>query len=73
MGDFSRITQDPAIMGGKPCIRGQRSVTLGHVAAHLPVIEVLCQRCDRRGRNSAPPGCWRSTVQTRRCLRFYLS
>ena len=28
------------------------SVPLGHVAAHLRMIEVLCQRCDRRGRVS---------------------
>ena len=30
----------------------QTTVPLGHVAAHLRMIEVLCQRCDRRGRLS---------------------
>ena len=24
MNDFTRITQNPAVMGGKPCIRGLR-------------------------------------------------
>jgi uncharacterized protein (DUF433 family) len=24
MGELDRITQDPAVMGGKPCIRGMR-------------------------------------------------
>lgn len=28
MAPFTRITRDPAIMGGKPCIRGMR-VTVG--------------------------------------------
>jgi len=31
---FSRITHDPAIMGGKPCIRGQR-LTVGTVVGLL--------------------------------------
>jgi len=30
MSKFDRITHDPAIMGGKPCIRGMR-VTVGTV------------------------------------------
>ncbi len=30
MGRFERITHDPAVMGGKPCIRGLR-VTVGTV------------------------------------------
>lgn len=30
MRDFSRITRDPEVMGGKPCIRGMR-VTVGTV------------------------------------------
>lgn len=34
MSDFARITQDPAIMGGKPCIRGQR-VTVGMVVGQI--------------------------------------
>ena len=32
--DFSRITHDPAVMGGKPCIRGLR-VTVGTVLGLL--------------------------------------
>ena len=31
MSDESRITQDPAVMGGAPCIRGMR-VTVGMIA-----------------------------------------
>jgi uncharacterized protein (DUF433 family) len=34
MTEFSRITQDPAVMGGKPCIRGQR-VTVGMIVGQL--------------------------------------
>ncbi|HLH12139.1 MAG TPA: DUF433 domain-containing protein [Methylovirgula sp.] len=34
MSDFARITQDPAIMGGKPCIRGQR-VTVGMIVGQI--------------------------------------
>ena len=34
MAQFDRITFDPAIMGGKPCIRGQR-VTVGTVLGLL--------------------------------------
>jgi uncharacterized protein (DUF433 family) len=30
MTELDRITQDPAVMGGKPCIRGMR-VTVGMV------------------------------------------
>lgn len=32
--DFTRITHDPAVMGGKPCIRGLR-VTVGTVLGLL--------------------------------------
>lgn len=32
--DLSRITQDPAVMGGRPCIRGMR-VTVGTVVGLL--------------------------------------
>lgn len=32
--DFPRITRDPAVMGGKPCIRGQR-VTVGMVVGQI--------------------------------------
>jgi uncharacterized protein (DUF433 family) len=34
MSQFDRITFDPAVMGGKPCIRGQR-VTVGTVLGLL--------------------------------------
>jgi len=34
MNDFTRITQDPAIMGGKPCIRGLR-VTVGMIVGQI--------------------------------------
>ncbi len=34
MSNFSRITQDPAVMGGKPCIRGLR-VTVGMVVGQI--------------------------------------
>ncbi len=34
MSDFSRITQDPAVMGGKLCIRGQR-VTVGMIVGQI--------------------------------------
>ena len=34
MQDIDRITQDPAIMGGKACIRGLR-VTVGMVVAQI--------------------------------------
>ncbi len=32
--DFPRITVDPAVMGGKPCIRGMR-VTVGMILGEL--------------------------------------
>jgi uncharacterized protein (DUF433 family) len=34
MKDFTRITQNPTVMGGKPCIRGLR-VTVGAIVAQL--------------------------------------
>jgi uncharacterized protein (DUF433 family) len=34
MSDFSRITQSPDVMGGKPCIRGMR-VTVGMVVGQI--------------------------------------
>ncbi len=36
MGEFERITMNPAVMGGKACIRGMRvtvSMVVGQVAA----------------------------------------
>jgi uncharacterized protein (DUF433 family) len=34
MSDFDRITLDPRIMGGKPCIRGMR-VTVGMIVGQI--------------------------------------
>lgn len=34
MPELDRITQDPAIMGGKPCVRGLR-VTVGMLVAQV--------------------------------------
>jgi uncharacterized protein (DUF433 family) len=34
MSDFSRITHDPEVMGGKPCIRGMR-VTVGMIVGQI--------------------------------------
>ena len=34
MNNFPRITQDPAVMGGKPCIRGLR-VTVGMIVGQI--------------------------------------
>ncbi len=34
MADFPRISQDPAVMGGKPCIRGTR-VTVGMIVGQI--------------------------------------
>ena len=32
--NFDRITQDPAVMGGKPCIRGMR-LTVGRILSQI--------------------------------------
>lgn len=32
--EFDRITQEPGIMGGKPCIRGMR-VTVGRIVSQI--------------------------------------
>lgn len=34
MGAFARITQNPAVMGGKPCIRGMR-VAVGMIVGQF--------------------------------------
>ena len=44
MAQFDRITFDPAVMGGKPCIRGQRvtvAMVLGLLAAGRSRDEIL--------------------------------
>ncbi len=44
MPRFDRITLDPAMMGGKPCIRGQRvtvGMVLGLLAANRSPREIL--------------------------------
>ena len=34
MNNFPRITQNPAVMGGKPCVRGLR-VTVGMIVGQI--------------------------------------
>jgi uncharacterized protein (DUF433 family) len=34
MSEFARITRNPKVMGGKPCIRGMR-VTVGMIAGQI--------------------------------------
>ena len=34
MAQLDRITQDPEVMGGKPCVRGMR-VTVGMIAGQI--------------------------------------
>jgi uncharacterized protein (DUF433 family) len=44
MPELDRITQDPAIMGGKPCIRGMRvtvGMIVGQIGAGHTIEEVL--------------------------------
>ncbi len=44
MQQFDRITLDPAMMGGKPCVRGQRvtvGMVLGILAANRSTQEIL--------------------------------
>jgi uncharacterized protein (DUF433 family) len=44
MTPFSRITQNPAVMGGKPCIRGMRvtvGMIVGQIAAGVSIDELL--------------------------------
>ncbi len=45
MRELDRITLDPAVMGGKPCIRGMRvtvGTLVGLLAAGHTVDEILC-------------------------------
>ena len=44
MAPIDRITQDPAVMGGKPCIRGMRvtvGMIVGQIGAGRNIDEVL--------------------------------
>ncbi|MFM7146759.1 MAG: DUF433 domain-containing protein [Actinomycetales bacterium] len=44
MGEFDRITRNPAVMAGKPCIRGTRvtvGALVGHVAAGKTADEIV--------------------------------
>jgi uncharacterized protein (DUF433 family) len=44
MTDFSRITRDPAMMGGKACIRGMRvtvGMIVGQIGAGLSIDDLL--------------------------------
>jgi uncharacterized protein (DUF433 family) len=44
MKEFDRITQNPAVMGGKPCIRGMRvtvGMIVGQIAAGHTIDEML--------------------------------
>lgn len=44
MAEFLRITRDPAVMGGKACIRGMRvtvGMVLGNLGAGVSVEELL--------------------------------
>jgi uncharacterized protein (DUF433 family) len=44
MSEFPRITQNPAVMGGKPCIRGLRitvGMIVGQIGAGRTVDELL--------------------------------
>jgi uncharacterized protein (DUF433 family) len=44
MSDFDRITQNPDVMGGKPCIRGMRvtvGVIVGQIGAGRSVEDLL--------------------------------
>ena len=42
MNAFARITQDPAVMGGKPCIRGLR-VTVGMIVGQIGAGQTIDQ------------------------------
>jgi uncharacterized protein (DUF433 family) len=44
MSDFPRITRDPAMMGGKACIRGMRvtvGMIVGQIGAGLGIDDLL--------------------------------
>ena len=42
--EFNRITQNPSVMGGKPCIRGMRvtvGMIVGQIGAGVSIEELL--------------------------------
>ena len=44
MNEFTRITQNSSVMGGKPCIRGMRvtvGMIVGQIAAGLTIDQLL--------------------------------
>ncbi len=44
MSEFDRITQQPEVMGGKPCIRGMRvtaGILVGQIGAGRGIEELL--------------------------------
>jgi len=46
MSTFTRITQNPAVMGGKACVRGMRvtvGMIVGQIGAGLTVDELLAE------------------------------
>lgn len=70
MNQLQRITLDPDVMGGKPCIRGMR-VTVGTVvgllAAERTEEEILkayryLEKEDLRGRWRTRPDAWRNRL-----------
>ena len=43
--NLDRITQDPGVMGGKPCIRGMRvtvGMIVGQIGAGVSIDELFC-------------------------------
>ena len=45
MEQFDRITQDPGIMGGKPCIRGMR-ITVSRILSQIGAGETIEELID---------------------------
>ena len=46
MSELNRITQQPEVMGGKPCIRGMRvtvGMVVGQIAAGCSIDDVLAE------------------------------
>ena len=46
MAHLNRITQDPQVMGGKPCVRGMRvtvGMIVGQIAAGHTIEQVLAE------------------------------